>query len=203
MRVIQAGTSALLVECDSQEQVFALYKQLRGDPRFVEAVPGDHTLMLAADSEIRDADLVEEIHATGIHATAEPLARPGPGVVVKVRYDGPDLAAVAELTGMSVQEVVAAHSGSAWTAQFLGFSPGFAYLANPGAGLAVPRRESPRARVPAGAVALGAAYSAVYPAATPGGWHLIGFTDTPMWDPERDPPALLAPGSVVAFEAVR
>ncbi|ADG96673.1 Allophanate hydrolase subunit 1 [Segniliparus rotundus DSM 44985] len=199
MRVMQAGTNALLIECEGQEQVFALYKRLRADRRFVEAVPGDRTLLVVADSDIRDTGLVEEVHATEIHVTAEP---PGPVVVVKVRYDGPDLAEVAELTGMSVREVVDAHTGSAWTTQFLGFSPGFAYLANPEAGLAVPRRESPRARVPAGAVALGAAYCAVYPMATPGGWRLIGATDAPMWDPRRDPPALLAPGSTVVFEAV-
>ncbi|EFV13582.1 5-oxoprolinase subunit B family protein [Segniliparus rugosus] len=122
--------------------------------------------------------------------------------MVEVRYDGPDLARVADLLGRSADEVVAAHTGSLWTAQFLGFSPGFAYLTNPGAGLAVPRRPSPRARVPAGSVALGSEYSAVYPSATPGGWQLIGSTDTPLWDPERDPPSPLAPGSLVQFVAV-
>ncbi|MGL6236290.1 MAG: 5-oxoprolinase subunit B family protein [Segniliparus sp.] len=199
MRVTRAGAGALLIDCEDQEQVFQLYGRLREDPRLAEVVPGDRTLMVISDhaEALSDAALVQPVRAG-----AEPPARAAEPVVVEVRYNGPDLAEAAELAGKSVQDLVAAHTGSPWTAQFLGFCPGFAYLVNPDAGLAVPRRTSPRARIPMGAVAVGAQYSAVYPMATPGGWQLIGTTDAPMWDPERDPPSLLSPGCLVRFVAV-
>lgn len=199
MRVTRAGADAILIDCEDQEQVFQLYERLRADPRLAEVVPGDRALMVISDhaGALSDAALATCPPAA---PKASPRAAREP-VVVRVRYDGPDLAEAAELAGTTADGLVAAHTGSPWTAQFLGFCPGFAYLANPRAGLAVPRRQSPRTRVPSGAVALGAQYSAVYPMATPGGWQLIGTADAPMWGPERDPPSLLAPGSLVQFVA--
>ena len=114
-------------------------------------------------------------------------------------YDGPDLADVAELTGLSEREVVEAHTGSTWRVAFGGFAPGFGYLVGGDPRLEVPRRESSRTKVPAGAVGLAGTFSGVYPRESPGGWQLIGTTKEPMWDLDRDPPALLAPGAVVTF----
>lgn len=116
-------------------------------------------------------------------------------------YDGPDLAAVAELTGLTEEEVVAAHTGSSWQVAFGGFAPGFAYLAGGDPRLQVPRRDQPRTTVPAGSVGLAGEFSGVYPRASPGGWQLIGRTDLVLWDLDRDPPALLAAGLRVRFEA--
>jgi KipI family sensor histidine kinase inhibitor len=82
---------------------------------------------------------------------------------------------------------------------FVGFAPGFAYLTGLHPSLHLPRRATPRTRVPAGAVAIAAGYSAVYPSASPGGWHLIGHTDATMWDAGRDPPAAIGPGASVHF----
>jgi KipI family sensor histidine kinase inhibitor len=83
---------------------------------------------------------------------------------------------------------------------FCGFAPGFAYLEGLDPGLHLPRRATPRTRVPPGSVAIAAAYTAVYPTASPGGWHLVGSTAMAVWDAERSPPALLAPGTLVRFE---
>ncbi|HVA44456.1 MAG TPA: urea amidolyase family protein [Acidimicrobiales bacterium] len=124
-------------------------------------------------------------------------------VVMQVVYDGEDLAEVARLSGLSVGEVVRRHVASTWTVSFLGFSPGFAYLEGDDPTLAVPRRAAPRARVPAGSVALAAGMCAVYPQTTPGGWQLIGRTGAVLFDPKRRPPSLLAPGDRVRFDAVR
>ena len=124
-------------------------------------------------------------------------------MVLAVRYDGPDLAAVAELTGLTTTEVVAAHLASPWTVAFIGFAPGFGYLTGGDPRLHVPRRDHPRTRVPAGAVGLAGEFSGVYPRSSPGGWQLIGSTDAPMWDVRRHPAALLRPGTPVRFEAVR
>lgn len=124
-------------------------------------------------------------------------------VEVPVRYDGPDLDEVARLTGLTREEVVDAHTRSAWRVGFGGFAPGFAYLVGGDQRLRVPRRDEPRTAVPAGAVALAGEFSAVYPRSSPGGWQLIGQTDLVMWDVDRDPPALLTPGTAVRFVQVR
>ena len=120
---------------------------------------------------------------------------------IPVRYDGVDLDAVAAATGLSVEEVIARHSGRTYTVDLLGFVPGFAYLSELDASLQIPRRAEPRPRVAAGSVAIAVAQTAVYPLDTPGGWHIIGSTETVMFDPTRDAPALLAPGDTVRFES--
>ena len=111
-----------------------------------------------------------------------------------VRYDGPDLDEVARLTGLTHAEVVAAHTGTPWRVAFGGFAPGFAYLVGGDPRLHVPRRDRPRPSVPAGSVGLAGEFSGVYPRSSPGGWQLLGTTDAVLWDADRDPPALLAPG---------
>jgi KipI family sensor histidine kinase inhibitor len=133
-------------------------------------------------------------------SSAEPKSREHR---IPVRYDGMDLEAVASSTGLSVEDVIARHSARAYTVDLLGFVPGFAYLSELDPSLQLPRRAQPRPRIAAGSVAIAAAQTAVYPLDTPGGWHIIGSTQTVMFDPTRDAPALLAPGDRVRFERVR
>ena len=123
-------------------------------------------------------------------------------MVLDVRYDGADLDDVADLVGLSREEVVARHQGSAFEVAFCGFSPGFAYLTGLDPRLVVPRLATPRTSVPAGAVAVADTWSAVYPRESPGGWRLLGTTDAPLWDVSRVPPALLAPGTRVRFREI-
>ena len=118
---------------------------------------------------------------------------------IRVTYDGADLEQVSVSCGISVDEVIARHSGRTYTVDLLGFVPGFGYLSELDPSLQLPRRPQPRPRVPAGSVAIAGAQTAVYPLDTPGGWHLIGRTDETMFDPERDPPALLRAGDIVRF----
>lgn len=119
--------------------------------------------------------------------------------VIPVYYDGMDLDAVAAATGLSVGDVIGRHSGRAYTVDLLGFVPGFAYLSELDASLQIPRRGEPRPRVPAGSVAIAGAQTAVYPLDTPGGWHIIGRTGTVLFDPSREPAALLRAGDTVRF----
>ena len=148
-----------------------------------------------------------EISATLLAAcdrTADVAKTPTPRTHrIPVRYDGPDLDFIATSTGLSVDDVVARHLGRSYTVDLLGFVPGFGYLGELDPALHLPRREQPRPRVTAGSVAIAAAQTAVYPLDTPGGWHIIGSTSTVMFDPARNPPALLAPGDTVQFERVQ
>ena len=137
-------------------------------------------------------------HASGGHS------RPGSLHVVPVSYggaDGPDLADVAARTGLSEAEVVRLHSDAEYTVLVLGFMPGFPYLGILPVELDLPRRATPRVRVPAGSVAITGRQTGIYPFASPGGWHLIGRTSTRTWDPATNPPTLMAPGDRVRFVA--
>ncbi len=127
----------------------------------------------------------------------------GEPVLIPVHYDGGDLDEVARILGLSVDEVIAAHTGTVWRCAFVGFAPGFGYLRSPDDRLTVPRRAEPRVAIPAGSVALGGGYSAVYPRESPGGWQLIGRTELTMWDVDRDPPALIRAGTAVRFVDAR
>jgi KipI family sensor histidine kinase inhibitor len=125
-----------------------------------------------------------------------------PLVTIDVVYDGEDLTEVAAAVGCSIDELIELHCRPEYVVAFCGFSPGFGYLTGLDERLTLPRRARPRTSVPAGAVAVAAGYTAVYPSSSPGGWHLLGRTDRTVWDVERDPPALLAPGTPVRFRRV-
>lgn len=132
-------------------------------------------------------------------------AVPGGRVVeIPVRYggeDGPDLEALALARGLAPDDVVALHTAPEYVVHFLGFMPGFAYLGGLDPRLATPRRAVPRTLVPAGSVGIGGAQTGVYPLASPGGWQLIGRTALALFDPAREPAALLAAGDRVRFRA--
>ena len=123
-------------------------------------------------------------------------------VHIPVRYDGEDLAGIAERTGLTTGEVVELHSGREYHVYVIGFVPGFAYLGELHPLLVLPRRSEPRKRVPAGSVAVAEAQTGVYPFSTPGGWHLIGRTEVKMFDPGSPDPALLRVGDRVVFDPV-
>ncbi len=132
----------------------------------------------------------------------EPERRSGPvaaAVEVPTVYDGGDLDEVARLWDMTRPEAVRTHTGTDFTVAFLGFAPGFPYCTGLPDRLHVPRRDTPRARVPAGSVGLAGGFTGIYPRESPGGWQLLGHTDLRLWDSSADPPATLAPGTRVRF----
>lgn len=208
--VLPMGDAAILVETDSIESVLALEAVLVGKveagqgpwAQVRDVVPAARTVLLVADEATNLSALAGETAAALRDVTATGSTGSGETVEVPVSYDGPDLAEVATLTGLSEREVIEAHTGTCWTVGFGGFAPGFAYLVGGDPRLQVPRRSSPRTSVPAGAVALAGEFSAVYPRESPGGWQLIGTTTLPMWNLEQDPPALLRPGAIVQFVEV-
>ena len=206
-RLRRCGEDAVLVEVDGLPAVLDLAAAVRaavaaGSPGFsdvVDVVPAATTVLVAVHEGAGVGPLRDALGALEVPAGSGSAAVGSDAVEIAVRYDGPDLSEVAARTGLSIAEVVAAHTGTPWRVAFCGFAPGFGYLVGGDERLRVPRRPEPRTAVPAGAVALAGEFSAVYPRSSPGGWQLLGTTDAVLWDVEREPPALLQPGTVVRF----
>jgi inhibitor of KinA len=171
-------------------------------PGIVELVPAYAalTVFFEGDAHAIRARLLA-LSKDSIAAPNSDAAPPPPRLhLIPVRYDGPDLDWVAAETGLSRAEVIRLHQAPEYLVYLLGFVPGFAYLGDLEPALVLPRRATPRTRVPAGAVAIAGSQTAVYPLATPGGWHLIGSTVVELFDPRREPAALLRAGDTVRFE---
>uniref|UniRef100_UPI0028974ED6 5-oxoprolinase subunit B family protein n=1 Tax=Microbacterium sp. TaxID=51671 RepID=UPI0028974ED6 len=201
MRILTASDHALLVEAADLDEAMRLNLAWHGVHGVVERIPGARTVLVRFDplvvsaAELADALAATEVDTAHLPATGE--------VTVPVRYDGEDLDEAASLLSVSATELVNRHLAADWKVAFSGFAPGFGYVVSSDPLFAVPRRSSPRTRVPAGSVALAGQFTGVYPRESPGGWQLIGRTDALMWDIDRDPPALLSPGTTVRFEQVR
>jgi KipI family sensor histidine kinase inhibitor len=199
MRLLPAGENALLIEFADLPETMSYHRSMvRERPdAVVDLVPAARTVLVIFDGA--PAPILEWVAALE-PAVDDPTAA-SEAVTIPVSYDGADLDDVARLTGLSVAEVVAAHTQQTWTVAFGGFAPGFGYLVGTDTRLHVPRRNSPRTSVPAGAVGLAGEFSGIYPRSSPGGWQLIGRSDVTLWDSERTPPALLTPGTTVRFES--
>jgi KipI family sensor histidine kinase inhibitor len=203
VRVRPCGDDALLLEVP-EDRVTATYAAVRAlvevDDRWSvrDVVPGARSVLLdglrgAGHDELRQA--LERFEAAVDGET--------PRVVdVPTRYDGDDLHEVARIWDMTTSEVVSTHTGLSFTVAFCGFAPGFAYCSGLPEPLHVPRRSTPRTRVPAGSVGLAGSFTGVYPTASPGGWQLLGRTELALWDSEAEPPATLSPGTEVRFVSV-
>jgi UPF0271 protein len=162
------------------------------------ALPGVRDVVLAEahGAVYFDGPPPSDPAAAVVRGSAGPSGR---RVTIRARYDGPDLARLAAWAGIAVDEVIRRHAGRAYEVQYLGFLPGFAYLAEVCPTIAAPRLPSPRPRVPAGAIGIAAARTGVYPFASPGGWNLVATAlDFQAFDAERG--AALRPGDLVRFE---
>jgi KipI family sensor histidine kinase inhibitor len=193
-----AGDAALLLQAEGLAARLAAAILAERPSGVVDVVPGAGTVLVTTEPGALDIGMLA---ARLLALPLPPSARAGDALAeIPVVYDGPDLAEVARLTGLSAREVVARHLAAEYTVGWLGFSPGFGYLTGLDPALAtVPRLAEPRLRVPAGAVAIAGGLAAVYPGSSPGGWRLLGRTPAVLWDPGRDPPAVLAPGMRVRF----
>jgi KipI family sensor histidine kinase inhibitor len=209
IRFLPSGDSALLAELADLGQTLALFRALAEKPvrGIEEVIPAARTLLVVFQPGVVSAEHVaghlSQLHRAHVAAgDSHAPAREGRLVEIPVHYNGEDLEEVAARTGLSVAQVIEWHTSTEYMAAFAGFAPGFVYLASAQGGMQVPRRASPRTRVPAGSVALAGEFSAVYPTDSPGGWQLIGVTPWRMWDMRRAEPALLQPGFRVRFRDV-
>lgn len=214
-RVLPCGPDAVLIEVGSLDEVAAVRAAVLAAelPSVVDVVPAARTVLVqcapgagvAAVTKLVGSGLVgSELVGSGV--LGGPVGRGRPGgpagrtVTVPVSYDGPDLGMAASSAGLTVDEVVALHTGAEYTVAFCGFAPGFGYLTGLPEKLRQPRLDTPRPSVPAGSVGIAGPYTGVYPRSSPGGWRLLGHTTAVLFDPTREPPALLAPGDRVRFE---
>jgi KipI family sensor histidine kinase inhibitor len=195
MRILPSGDRALLVELDDLDQVLGYYAALTADPpaEVVDIVPAARTILVTTRGDLGALSLrLRDL------TPARDLRTTGDLIDIPVVYDGEDLGDVADLLGCTSADVVARHTAASWTVAFSGFAPGFGYLTSDSS-WDIPRRTSPRTKVPAGSVGLAGEFSGVYPRESPGGWQLIGRTSVRIFDAAREPAALLHPGRRVRF----
>jgi len=213
--VIQpAGDSAALVRLGDRidplvnRRVHALSARIEGAgiSGVIETVPAYASLLVYYDPLQLDYPAIASRLQEQLNQIADLRLLETRRVEILTRYggdDGPDLAFVAEFHGLTEAQVIAWHSEVEYLVYFIGFLPGFAYLGGLPEILATPRLEKPRLQVPAGSVGIAGAQTGIYPCVSPGGWRLIGKTGADLFDPNRIPPALLAPGDTVRFVPVR
>jgi KipI family sensor histidine kinase inhibitor len=191
------GWQAALIECNPNE-VSALNSACLQSELFIEVVPAECTVLVCWDGELTIGRIEKLVTAV----KPESEVNTGRLVEIPVRYDGQDLDEVAKLTGLSKSKVIELHSSTTFTAAFAGFAPGFMYCVGLPEVLQLPRRSTPRVKVPAGSLAMADTYTAIYPLNSPGGWNLIGTTDVQMFDASAQQPSLLLPGDRVRFVPV-
>lgn len=198
------GTRAVLVATADVAQAQALAAHLRTalTTQVASIVPGSASVVVTGRADDMDVSALVQSVLPSVALTGATTNRT---VTVPVHYTGEDLSSVADLLGLSTDEVVARHTAPTYTVDFLGFAPGFPYLSGLDPLLSrVGRLDTPRTRIPAGSVGLAAGRTCVYPNPSPGGWRLLGHTETVMFDPaDTSRPSLLVPGDCVRFEATR
>lgn len=209
--VVEFG-DAIDLETNLQARAVAAHLLEHPIPGVVDVVPTFTTVALHYRPEAFDdpatgvpfeqlAARVAAILDRGVGRRRPPARR----VEIPVCYGGefgPDLEEVARTHALSTAEVIARHGASAHVVHMLGFAPGHPYIAGLDKRLAMPRRATPRLKVPAGSVAVAGTQSTIYSLETPGGWNLIGRTPLRLFTPEHDPPCLLQPGDEVRFVAI-
>jgi KipI family sensor histidine kinase inhibitor len=201
LAVLRYGDRALLVEVAGLDAVAAVRAALERDPLpgQVDLVPAARTVMVLLDRPPADTDTARLCSLSLTPPPADDAVR---AVDLPVVFDGPDLDDVASLTGLAVPRLAEELTAAELTVAFGGFAPGFGYLTGLPEHLHVPRRSTPRTRVPPGSVGLAGPFAGAYPRASPGGWQLVGRTDAVLFDVDRDPPALLRPGARVRLREV-
>lgn len=195
MNVRSYGEHDLLCETDDPLGFAAAACEL---PGVREVVPAARTVLVVPGARTDPARLRELL----TELEPRPVSVTGDALTLDVRYDGPDLDATAAELGLDPDGLVRAHASGDYIVAFCGFVPGFAYLTGLDPPLHLPRLPDPRSRVPAGSVGIAGEFTGVYPRASPGGWRLLGTTDAALWDLDRDPPAVLPPGTRVRFRPV-
>ena len=210
----QLGDCGLLVELGTgidpavNQRVQQLQQRLQRENigGVVESVPAYSSLLVVYDP-LRAAPEALKRRIMGLCRFDAAVPREKKEVFeIPVAYggeDGPDLQAVADYHGMSVEDVVRLHTGSVYRVYMIGFTPGYPYMGELPEALNTPRRATPRTHIPKGSVAIAQRQTGIYPVVSPGGWQIIGRTPVALFDADREKPSLLAMGDQVRFVPVR
>ncbi|WP_033425401.1 5-oxoprolinase subunit PxpB [Arsukibacterium perlucidum] len=186
------------------QQAGPLIRRAMG-PHLLELLPSYASVMVVFNpfscDHFQAKQLLQQA-LSSLSASKQPVGRRIELPVYYSEQSGPDLALIAKTKQLSVAEVIQLHQQQVYRVYAIGFAPGFAYLGEVAEQLAMPRLQSPRARVPRGAVAIADRQTAVYPAVSPGGWNLIGLCPTPMFQPHNQPSMPVAVGDEVQFVAI-
>jgi KipI family sensor histidine kinase inhibitor len=175
-------------------------------PGVREVAPGYRSLLVVFDPlTIAPSELKVRIQDAAAQPASAGLPRPKQ-ITVPVFYGGeygPDLEGVADYLGIAPEEVIRLHTATVYRVYMIGFTPGYPYMGELPPALAIPRRSTPRTRVPKGSVGIAQRQTCIYSVESPGGWQIIGWTPIELFDPSRQLPSLLEMGDRVKFEAVR
>ncbi len=196
---VDAGLNAVALECARRLAAARL-------PGVIDVVPAYASVALVLDPRVALDEAAFEARALDVvRESAAPTATQGRLLIVPASYggsEGPDIVDVARYANLTPGEVVLRHTAVDYVVGMVGFQPGFPYLIGLDATLAMPRRSTPRTRVPAGSIGIGGAQTGIYPLVSPGGWQLIGRVAVPLFDPTASPPTLFRPGDRVRFKAL-
>lgn len=210
-RLSMEGAGAILLDAAGstfsdvvQARIWAVGAHMLDTAGIAEAVPGMNNLMIVFDPLVVAPDAVERLLLDAWRMVV-PDAVAGRDVDIPVVYGGStgeDLVSLAAHAGLSVADVVRRHSEAVYSVAAVGAMPGFVYLSGLDPQLAMPRRAVPRMRVEIGSVIIGGAQAGIMPCTAPSGWHIIGRTEAPLFDPARNPPAACRPGDRIRFRVV-
>ncbi len=212
-RILSAGDRALVVELgdaispDINRRVRNLTLAIEKTrvPGVFDLVPTYRSLLVYYDPlAVSYAQLHDRLHELAQNLDEQAIEKPRV-VHIPVAYGGergPDIEFVASHAGLTIDEVIRIHTGADYLVYMMGFSPGFAYMGGLSKKLVTPRLKTPRTEIPAGSVGIAESQTGIYPIASPGGWQLVGRTPLRMFDPNREPPAVLSAGDYVRFVAI-
>lgn len=211
--IVPAGDGALRVVFENRidpainHRINSLDKKLiEGSvPGVTETIPAFRVLTILYDSEITDLNRLSQSIRRLLSNQDEHESREKRVVHIPVCYDkafGPDLEDLSRHSALSIEDIVTLHSGRDYLIYMMGFLPGFVYLGGLDSRLHMPRLDTPRASIEAGAVGIAGSQTGVYPMTSPGGWRLIGSTPVTLFDPKREDPFLYEAGDYIRFEPV-
>ncbi len=203
--IVACGDDLLSVGVAETPVAQRLADTLKASGDWLEAVAGIESVVVQFDAVHMDCRAAEERLKEALEADIEPFGTDAELVEIPVVYGGehgPDLEAVCESQGLTVDEAIALHTGSEYTVDLVGFTPGFVFIGGLDERLDLPRRDEPRQRIEAGSVGIAGGRTGLYALAVPGGWHIIGRTSMPLFDPYDEPPNRLTAGMRIRFVAV-
>lgn len=201
----RCGDDLFSVAAASPREAQALAARLRETSTWLEVVPGIDTVVVRFDAALSDGDDARRVIQAAVSGDVPAAIGSGELLEIPVVYGGecgPDLEELCAIAGLSASELIELHTGSEYTVDMIGFTPGFAFIGGLDKCFRIPRRKEPRQHVAAGSVGIADGRTGLYAMASPGGWNIIGRTAHPLFDAESESPFALRAGMRVRFRSI-